>query len=192
MPNIQVTHGSSLNDARSESILAINPNDPAQIVGASRKCIDISAYVFTVAAVYSADGGMTWQDSAPLATPGWEGLSDPALAWDDSGNVFLIGSAITNPPTTDYVGIAVYKSTDGGTTWSAPNLIHASYDEKAWATGDAGSASFHGRVYVVWNDNASGVILRFARTLDHGRARDRGLPRSLSESRSRASKPHAS
>ena len=53
MPNIQVTHGSSLNDARSESVLAINPSNPAQIVGASRKCIDISAYVFTVAAVYS-------------------------------------------------------------------------------------------------------------------------------------------
>ena len=95
MPNIQVTHGSSLNDARSESILAINPNNPAQAVGASRKCIDISAYVFTVATVYSADGEITWQDSAPLATPGWEGLSDPALAWDDSGNVFLIGHCRT-------------------------------------------------------------------------------------------------
>ena len=35
MPNIQVTHGASLNDARSESIILINPNNPEQIVGAS-------------------------------------------------------------------------------------------------------------------------------------------------------------
>jgi hypothetical protein len=166
MSNIQVTHGTSLNDARSESVVLINPNNPLQVVGASRKCKDIAAYDFTVAAVYSTDGGATWHDSAPLATPGWSGLSDPALAWDDSGNVFLVGAAIKNPPKIDYVGTAVYKSTDGGQTWSAPNLIHASAgDEKQWAAGDSGSASFHGRVYIVWDDGAQ---LRFARTLDHG------------------------
>ena len=76
MSNIQVTHGASLNEARSESVILINPNNPEQIVGASRKCKDINAYDFTVATVYSADGGISWHDSAPLATPGWSGLSD--------------------------------------------------------------------------------------------------------------------
>lgn len=84
MTNIQVTHGISLNDARSESVIAINPNNAQQIAGVSRKCIDISAYEFTVAAVYSTDGGITWHDSSSLAPNGWFGLSDPALAWDDS------------------------------------------------------------------------------------------------------------
>ena len=73
----------------------------------------------------------------------WSGLSDPALAWDDSGHVFLVGVAIKNPPQIDYVGIAVYKSTDGGQTWSARNPIHtSSEDEKPWAAGDSGSVSF--------------------------------------------------
>jgi hypothetical protein len=166
MPNIQVTHGASLNDARSESIILVNPSNPEQIVGASRKCKDISAYDFTVATVYSSDGGISWHDSAPLATPGWSGLSDPALAWDDSGNVFLVGAAIKNPPKIDYIGIAVYKSVDGGQSWSAPHLIHtSSEDEKPWAAGDSGSISFRGRVYIVWDDAGD---LRFARTLDHG------------------------
>lgn len=166
MSNIQVTHGASLNDARSESVILINPKNPQQIVGASRKCKDINAYDFTVAAVYSMNGGITWHDSEPLKTPGWSGLSDPALAWDDRGNVFLVGAAIKNPPKIDYIGIAVYKSTDGGQTWSPPNLIHASSeDEKPWAAGDSGSISFHGRIYIVWDD---GKDLRFARTLDHG------------------------
>jgi hypothetical protein len=153
MPNLQVTHGASLNDARSESIILVNPSNPDQIVGASRKCKDISAYDFTVATVYSSDGGISWQDSSPLAVLGWSGLSDPALAWDDSGNVFLVGAAIKNPPKIDYIGIAVYKSIDGGQSWSAPHLIHtSSEDEKPWAAGDSRSISFRGRTYIVWDD----------------------------------------
>jgi hypothetical protein len=101
-----------------------------------------------------------------LAVLGWSGLSDPALAWDDSGNVFLVGAAIKNPPKIDYIGIAVYKSIDGGQSWSAPHLIHtSSEDEKPWAAGDSRSISFRGRTYIVWDDAGD---LRFARTLDHG------------------------
>ena len=167
LSNIQITHGTTLNDARSESVVLINPNNFDQIVAASRKCKDISAYDFTVATVYSTDAGITWHDSAPLVTPGWSGVSDPALAWDDSGNVFLVGAAIKNPPKIDYVGIVAYKSTDGGRNWSAPNLIHTSAgDEKPWAAGDTGSVSFRGRIYVVWDD---GTDLRFARTLGYGK-----------------------
>src|SRR3981081_23522 len=138
--NIQVTHGLSLNDARSESTILINPNNPEQIVGASRKCKDISKYDFTVATVYSTDGGISWQDSAPLATPGWSGLYDPPLARDENGTVLLVGGAITNTPKIDYVGIAVDKSIDGGQTWSSRKRIHpSSEDEKPWAAGDSGS-----------------------------------------------------
>ena len=119
-----------------------------------------------MATVYSTDGGDSWHDSEPLPTPGWTGLSDPALAWDDAGNIFLVGAAITNPPKIDYLAIAAYKSTDGGRSWSAPSVIHASpNDEKAWAAGDGWSASYRGRVYVAWADSGN---LRFARTLDHG------------------------
>jgi hypothetical protein len=81
-------------------------------------------YDFTVATVYSTDGGKSWHDSVAPATPGWTGLSDPALAWDDSGNVFLVGAAITNPPKIDYVAIAVYKSADGGSWWCSSSVHH--------------------------------------------------------------------
>jgi hypothetical protein len=60
----------------------------------------------------------------------------------------------------------VYKSADGGKSWSAPGIVHtSSTDEKAWAAGDSGSAAYHGRVYIVWADAGN---LRFARTLNHG------------------------
>jgi hypothetical protein len=94
-------------------------------------------------------------------------MTDPTLAWDDAGNVFSVGLVGTNPPTFDTVGIAMYKSTDGGQTWSTPNLIHTSTgDDKQWVAGDTNPGSpFHGRIYAVWDD---GSQMRFARTPDHG------------------------
>jgi hypothetical protein len=168
MSNIQVTHDTSLDNARSESSLAINPNNSQQIVTGSKKFINYHTYDFTLATSFSTDGGLHWNDSAPLPLlRGWTGISDPAIAWDDSGNVFLVGLAFNNPPGSTIIGIAVYKSTNGGQTWSAPNLIHTSAaDDKQWAAGDSNPASpFHGRVYAAW-DGPGGLC--FARTLDHG------------------------
>ena len=166
--NIQVTHDLSINNARSESTIAINPNNPQQIVGASKKFKNIKTYDFTLATAFSTDGGQTWKDSADLALlSDWTGISDPSLTWDDAGNVFLAALPFNNPPGGVRIGMAIYKSTDGGKTWSRPNLIHtSSIDDKQWTAGDGNRESrFHGRVYAVW-DGPGGLC--FARTLDHG------------------------
>ncbi len=171
MPNIQVTHDNDQNNARRESSIAVNPNNTLQVVGLSKKFVDIATYNFSLAAVYSADGGQTWQNSAALVLPdGATQMSDPTLARDDSGNVFIVGLPASGaPPAWDGTGIVVYKSGDGGTTWSEPLPIHNSpLDDKQWAAGDSNPASpFHGNVYAVWDDGAqNGIVL--ARTTDHG------------------------
>ena len=168
MANIQVTFDSDVNNARSESAILINPNNTQQIVAASKKFRNIHTYDFTLATEFSTDGGRTWHPSTDfvLPTPATV-MTDPTLAWDDTGNVYMVGLVGHNPPTWDTIGIVVYKSTDGGQTWGAANLIHSSTgDDKQWAVGDANPSSpFHGRVYAVWDD---GSTMRFARTLDHG------------------------
>jgi hypothetical protein len=167
MQNVQVTYDTSTNNARSESSIAINPNNPNQIVAASKKFADIYTYDFTLAAEYSTDGGQTWHASPALALPaGATVMTDPTLAWDDSNNVFLVGLTGYNPPTWTTIGIVIYTSSDGGATWSAPNPIHNSpNDDKQWAAGDTSPESpFHGRVYTVWDNNC----IAFARTTDHG------------------------
>src|SRR6266849_6355875 len=60
MSNIQVTHDTSLDNARSESSLVINPNNTQQIVAGSKKFINYHTYDFTLATAYSTDGGQTW------------------------------------------------------------------------------------------------------------------------------------
>jgi hypothetical protein len=171
MANIQVTHDTDPNNARSESCVAINPNNLEQVVSASKKFTNIQTYDFTLATQYSSDGGQTWNDSAGLAMPDFTLMTDPTLAWDDLGNIFLVGLTGDNPPYVDFIGIVVYKSTDGGKTWSAPNPIHYSTgDDKQWAAGDGNPASpYHGHVYAVWDNNISpGGGMSFARTTDHG------------------------
>jgi hypothetical protein len=182
MANIRVTYDNNKNNARSESFIAINPNNPLQVVSASKKFFDLETYSFTLATEYSADGGETWADSAPLALPGASTImADPTLAWDDSGNVFLVGLGETlapNPPPaiTFTTGvIAMYKSADGGQTWSAPYIIPGTGGaDKQWAAGDSNPSSpYRGNVYAVWDNlglvppnSASGIC--FARTQDHG------------------------
>jgi hypothetical protein len=178
MTNIQVTHDTNYQHARSESYIAVNPNkpklnpnNPHEMVAVSKKFRDIYNYDFTVATSCSSDGGYTWYPSQDLKIPDWNGISDPALAWDDVGDVYLVGVAWKNPPKIDTVGIAVYKSTDGGATWGDPKLIHAAPgDDKSWAAADSNlKSNYRGRVYAIWS-SGNGGGLHFARTIDHGKS----------------------
>jgi len=168
MTNIQVTHDSDPNNARSESAIIINPNNPLQMVACSKRFNNLHTYDFVLATEYSSDGGKTWNNSADFVLPGGTTLmTDPTVAWDDAGNVYAVGLVGSNPPIFNTLGITTYKSTDGGKTWGPPNLIHQSAgDDKQWCAGDTNPGSpFHGRIYAAWDD---GTTMRFARTLDGG------------------------
>ena len=163
--NVRVTCDISPSNDRSESALAANPLNPYNLVGSSKRFTDPHTYAFSLAAYTTFDGGQSWSEAAPLGLmAGWDGTSDPAVAWDDLGNAFLVALPFlgANP-----IAIAVYKSTDGGLTWSAPNLIHsANGDDKQSAFGDTNPASpHHGNVYAAW-DGPGGLL--FGRTTDHG------------------------
>ncbi len=160
MANIQVTHDTDPNNARSESSIAINPNPNKglQIVAASKKFRDIHNYDFTIATEYSPDGGFTWFSSDEVPLMGFTSLADPSLAWNDQ-NVFLVGVAASAQ---GGWRVVAYKSTDGK-AWTATSPIDSSDGaDQPWAAGDF----INGRVYIVWVDGSSD--LRFAQTKNNG------------------------
>jgi hypothetical protein len=154
--------------ARSESVVAINPRDENNIVGASKKFIDPAKYHFRLGPVYSLDRGATWHESTLPMEAGWDGMTDPTVAFDDFGHAFLVGEPLSFTAT-DIVGLgmAVYRSSDGGQTWGSPfRLTTTTSDDKQWVLCDNTPSSPHyGNVYVVW---AASSPLRFARSTDHG------------------------
>ena len=171
--NRRVTCSPSPTNDRSESTLAVNPLDPYNMVGSSKRFTNPATYAFSLAAYATFDGGLSWTEAPPLGligdpdiTKAWAGVSDPAVAFDNAGNAYLVALPFpaAGPET---LGIAVYKSSDGGRSWSAPNFIHPSTgDDKQSAAGDGNPTSpFYGNVYAAWDD---GSTLRFARTTDHG------------------------
>ena len=173
--NTQVTFSPSTANARSESELEVNPLNASNFVGASKRFTNPQTYAFTLAAYSTIDAGETWTEAAPLVLLGdadlnkaWSGISDPAIAWDDAGNCYLAALPFPGPSSPfSTLGIAVYRSADGGLTWSLPNFIHKSTgDDKQWATSDRTPTSrFFGHVYLAWDDGSS---LAFARTTDRG------------------------
>src|SRR5690348_4247293 len=161
--NIQVTFDTDPNNARSESVIEANPLNPPNMVGASKRFTNLLTYEFSIAALATFDAGRTWSEARPLALlEGWAGISDPSLAWDRAGNAYLAALPFGAGAGTPMIGIAVYKSSDGGQTWGMPQLIHRSPgDDKQWAASDINPASSHfGNIYIVWDN---GRQLAFAR-----------------------------
>lgn len=166
--NRRVTCDASTSNARSESAIAVNPLDAYNLVGSSKRFTNPATYAFSLAAYASFNGGQSWTEAAPLILQaGWAGTSDPAVAWDNLGNAYLVALPFGPGASLPLIGIAVYKSSDGGRTWGPPTLIHSSSsDDKQWAAGDINPASpYYGNVYAAWDN---GSQLAFARTTDHG------------------------
>jgi len=166
-----------------EPSVAINPANPAQIVGAWQqdRWNNGGAQGLTLGA--SSDGGDTWTVSTAtfsVCTGGnaanlgdYERATDPWVAISPNGVVFVLGLSFTGDTLAPGSSSAmlVARSTDGGLTWSTPfELIRDGADffnDKGAITADTGDSNY---VYAVWDrldQNEDGPTW-FARTIDGG------------------------
>ena len=98
----------------SEPAIAVNPNNPEQVVGVAGPW-----------AAYSTDGGRTFTAVRPAGDNGRSG-GDPSLTFDDKGQLFYSFLSIQRNGLPGYWGhgpgangIYVRRSADGGKTWDA-------------------------------------------------------------------------
>jgi hypothetical protein len=141
--NLDPANGVS--EYQGEVQLAVNPNNPLQIVaGANSFYRDPaancqsptggSANTFGTQALYgSSDGGATWTyKCAPWPaslTGGVTGASyyfgsDPAMVWDNNGNAYAVYMLISQTLNGDAgAAVVVARSTDSGSTWTSLGTV---------------------------------------------------------------------
>lgn len=175
-PPVRATFHKTLDDDRSESSVVVNPTNSANLIGASKLFSDPQKYEFTVAAIYSTNGGASWIESEPLKLDdGWQGLSDPVLVFDRSGTAYLVTEAVTfidntgSSGTIDPLALAMvcYRSTDGGATWKKAividrNQARSEAFDKPWAA----ASPKDGELFATWGYPG----LQFARSTNGGQA----------------------
>lgn len=160
---------SSALHSRSESVIAINPLDELNMVGASKRFIEPAKYHFKLGPIYTFDGGGTWHESTLPMEEGWDGMTDPTVAFDTFGHAFLVGEPLKFDPSDVHgLGMAVYRSSDCGVTWEKPfRLTTTTSDDKQWVLCDNNPGSPHyGNVYVAW---AACLVAASVRAVDRPR-----------------------
>jgi hypothetical protein len=176
VPNVRVSAGKFT--AHSEVSLAQNPRDPQNFVGASKMFTDNDNYVFRIGTYTSEDGGKTWIDNGQL--PGLEQFgitSDPVVAFDSKGTAYVEVLAARGPQQRS--ALYLYSSTDGGKSWSAPQLVTddaGGFNDKNWLVADATGSRYDGSLYTIWVQIVSvpgqedEYRILFARSTDGGKS----------------------
>jgi hypothetical protein len=135
-----------------EPYLSINPNNSQHIVVA---WIDWSISNFWgIKTCMSTDGGQNWSPKVNIPHAVVGNISaDPALAFDNNGNVYLCYIDYTISPITG--AVYVIKSTDGGITWNtATEVINVNDDgtqypvDRPWISIDNSGGVNDGNIYV--------------------------------------------
>jgi len=102
----------------------------------------------------SSDGGQTWSDKIYIPHVNSDyGSADPALAYDNSCNLFL--SYIDFDKVTIAGAVYVRKSTDNGLTWDEPaEVINVNSDgvqhpvDRPWISIDRSGGNNNGNIYI--------------------------------------------
>jgi hypothetical protein len=160
----------------SEPAIAVNPNNPNQVVGVAGSW-----------AAYSTDGGHSFTAVQPAGEDGRAG-GDVSLAFDDTRNLFLSFLSIQRLGLPGYWGhgpgangIYVRRSVDGGKTWDKEPVpvIAWNGDEpdikledmpRIWADTQPQSP-YRGNLYVSWIEwQIDKSIVLFSRSTDAGQS----------------------
>lgn len=121
-----------------ESIVAVNPTNPRNLIGAAIAGTQSSGG-FSCRGYTSFDGGSTW---TYVDFPGQaeHGGVDPQVAFGPTGTVYV--TTLSTPP-----GMEVHRSVDGGRTWQTVANLKRGYDHEQLVIDHTGG-KFNGRIYI--------------------------------------------
>jgi len=180
--DIVAATGALFENAEVEPMVAINPNNPSNIVGVWQQDRWSNGGAHGLLTGYSSDGGRTWaRSAAPLsrcaggnaANGGdYDLASDPWVTFAPNGTAYQISISFNGQ--VNQLGsssaVLVSRSTDGGRTWSSPTTLIRdgveAFNDKESITADPTDSHY---VYATWDRLAAKFgPSYFARTTDGG------------------------
>ena len=167
--------------AQNESSIAINPLNPANMIGSA---VDYRGNSSTWA-YYSNDSGRTWKNiTLGAARPGWRSSNDPSVCFDHKGKGYLCYGGFNRQGNAQFGenGVFISSTTDGGATWSMRHtavIIHtgqqtadSAFEDKYYVHADTAASSPHrGHLYIPWKrviNRDSSTTIVITKSTDEG------------------------
>jgi len=176
-PGAQVIEVTPVPGPFSEPSIAVDPNNPQQLV---------AAYQVNATVAYSRDAGKRWTIADGTAATDYRRSGDVSVTYDNQGHAFLCFIAFDKLGTTNYWahnatrnGIFVRRSPDGGKTWDKdasvviahPTEPNIPFEDKPYIVADTTHSKYAGNLYVGWTEftlTKSRMLL--ARSADGGKS----------------------
>ena len=142
--------------AFTEPAIAVNPNNPQQVVG---------VFQDNVHASYSQDAGHSWQLAENVDPKNYRVSGDVSVAFDNQGHAFVCYIAFDRLGSFNYWargatrnGIFIRRSLDGGKIWEAEHIPVAEqpsspgipFEDKPYIVADNTKGKYAGNLYIGW------------------------------------------
>jgi photosystem II stability/assembly factor-like uncharacterized protein len=161
----------------SEPSVAVNPNNPQQVV---------VAYQVPASIAYSTDAGATWQHAAQATPTNFKVSGDVSVTYDNQGHAILCYIAFNKLGTFNYWGhatrtngIFVRLSLDGGKSWEAHPITvweqqqrpGIPFEDKPYIVADTSHGPYAGNLYIAWTRwGLKDSRMVFSRSADGGKS----------------------
>src|SRR5258708_2537162 len=164
--NVDANHQNILGDAANECVIAVDPTDGNKMTIAWRQFNDVTSNFRQGGWGYTTDAGITWTFPGVLQNNVFR--SDPVTNSDETGQFFYLSLQSTWPTQTFYCD-DLWRSTNGGQTWTEQSPDRSAGGDKAWFTIDKTGGPGHGFPYQVYeNANCFRSRRRFPRPTNSG------------------------
>jgi hypothetical protein len=164
----EITGGETFSHVtQSETYTLANPDNPNQVVVTYNDSRTASSCY--AGGSFSTNGGATFTrlTPSPFCSGHGTNFGDPVTLYNKPTSTFY---GIFIATGCGGFGLGSWKSTDGGATWSAGACVHtgSSDDRESGWSDNTPASPFFGRMYVSWNDFATGGTLKVVYSTDNG------------------------
>src|SRR6476469_1514301 len=149
--NVDANQQNILGDAANECSISVDPANGNNMTIAWRQFNDVTSNFRQGGWGYTTDAGITWTFPGVLQNNIFR--SDPVTSSDETGQFFYLSLQSTWPNQTFYCD-DLWRSTNGGQTWTEQSPDRSAGGDKQWLTIDKTNGPGHGFLYQM-NDSAN-------------------------------------